>query len=57
MKAMTVVVKILTYPHHLEEPARFTTFSVLRMHPLTYIQSCHAAWVPGNQTADGYADA
>ena len=47
MKAMTVVAKILTYPHHLEEPPRFTTFPVLRMHPLTCIQSYHTAQVPG----------
>ena len=54
---MTVVAKILTYPHHLEEPARFTVFPVLRMHPLTCIQSCHVALVPWNHTVDQYADA
>ena len=49
--------EILTYPHHLEEPPRFTMFSLLRMHPLTCIQSCHMALVPGNHTANWYADA
>ena len=56
-KAMTVAVKILTYPHHLEEPPRFTMFSVLKMCPLTHIQSCHTGQVPEDQTAHQYADA
>ena len=57
MKAMTVVVKILTYPHHLEELPWLTTFPVLSMHPSTYIQSHHTALAPRNHIADSYTDA
>ena len=42
-EGMTVVVKILTYPHHSEEPPRFTTSPVKNMHPLIQVPSCHAA--------------
>ena len=49
--------KVSTYPHHLEEPPRFTTFPVSRMCPLTLTQSHHAALLPKSHTADWYADA
>ena len=56
-KAMTVAAKILTYPHQLDEPPRFTTSPVKNMHPLIQTQSCHAAEVLENHPADWYADA
>ena len=57
MKDITVVVKISTYYHHLEEPERFTTSPVKNMHPLILTQSCHAPEVLENHPADQYADA
>ena len=56
MKAMTVVVKILTYPHHLEEPPSFTMFPVKNMHPLFQTQSHHTAQVSENHTTDCYTN-
>ena len=56
-KAMTVAVKILTYPHHLDEPPRFTMSPVKNMHPSIQTQSCHVAEVLENCLADWYADA
>ena len=53
---MKVVVKILTYPLHLEEHPTFITFPVWRMHHLTQIKLQYAASVPGSYTADLYAD-
>ena len=53
---MTVVAKVLTYPHHLEEPQRFTMSLVKNMHPLIQTQSCHAALVLENCHADQYID-
>ena len=57
MKAMTVAVKILTYPHHLDEPPTFTTSPVKNMHPLIQTRLCHVAEVLENHPADWYADA
>ena len=56
MKAMKVVVRTSTYPLHLEEPPRFITFPVLRMHLLTQILLHHTAQVPESHTADLYID-
>ena len=55
MKDMTVVANILTYPHHLEEPQKFTTSAVKNMHPLIQTQSHHTAEVLQNCPADQYA--
>ena len=49
--------KILTYPHHIEEPPKFTMSPVKNMHHLIQTQSLHAAQVSDNNTADQYADA
>ena len=57
MKAMKMVVRTSTYPLHLDRLPRFIMFPVLRMCLLTQTQSHHAVQVPGNHTADGYADA
>ena len=42
MKAMKVVQKISTYPLHLEEHQRFTTFPALRTPLWTQFQLQHA---------------
>ena len=47
--------EILTDPHHLEEPQRFTTSPVKNMHPLILTQSCHTPVVLENCPADQYA--
>ena len=57
MKDIVVVVKILTYPHHLEEPQRFTMSPVKNMHPLILTQSCHTPEVLENCPEDWYANA
>ena len=57
MKAMPVVMKILTYPHHLKNLQDSLQSPVQDMHPLIQTQSCHAAHVSKNKTADWYADA
>ena len=57
MKDITVVVKISTNPHYLEEPQKFTMSPVKNMHPLILTQSCHAPEVLENHPADRYADA
>ena len=49
--------KNFKYPHHLDEPQRFTMSPVKNMHPLIQTQSCHAAEVLENCPADWYADA
>ena len=53
MKDIAVVAKMLTYPHHLEEPQRFTTSPVKKMHPLILTQSHHAAEVLENHLQTG----
>ena len=50
MKDTRVVVKILTYPLHPEEPPKYTIFLVMRTSPL--IQQHHAAQVPASHIAN-----
>ena len=53
---MKAVVKIITYPLHLEEPPKFIMCLVLRTHLLIQTQSHHAVQVQENHTTDQFSD-